>query len=143
MHTHTQMHTNAHLGSHTRGAGWGRLGGFPSLSHMHEWARAHTHTCTHTYVCVCVFAHERLSTRVGWATQECLEDHLDDPKFSGECKEELENMIARRVANFSLDTALREACEGDLEQQCQHRCGCVHVGIAGGTCACGGVGESA
>jgi len=94
-------------------------------------------------MCVCVFAHERLSTRVGWATQECLEDHLDDPKFSGECKEELENMIARRVANFSLDTALREACEGDLEQQCQHRCGCVHVGIAGGTCACGGVGESA
>jgi len=27
--------------------------------------------------------------------QECLEDHLEESNFSAECKEELENMIAK------------------------------------------------
>lgn len=43
--------------------------------------------------------------------QECLEDNMDDSNFSSECKEELTNVIAKRMNNFQLDVALREACE--------------------------------
>ena len=47
--------------------------------------------------------------------QECLEDKIDESGFSSECKEELDGIIAKRVADFKLDTPLREACEGDLQ----------------------------
>ena len=50
--------------------------------------------------------------------QECLEDNLEESAFSSECKEELENQIAKRVTDFRLDTALREACESDLKDVC-------------------------
>lgn len=50
--------------------------------------------------------------------QECLEDHLDEPKFASDCKEELDAVIARRVADFRLNTVLREACAGDLQEHC-------------------------
>ena len=47
--------------------------------------------------------------------QECLEDNIDESGFSADCKEELNNIIAKRVSDFKLDTALREACEDDLQ----------------------------
>lgn len=50
--------------------------------------------------------------------QECLEDNIDESDFSEDCKTELESMIAKRVADFRLDTALREACETDLRESC-------------------------
>lgn len=50
--------------------------------------------------------------------QECLEDHLDEPKFASDCKEELDAVIARRVADFRLNTVLRDACAGDLQEHC-------------------------
>lgn len=50
--------------------------------------------------------------------QECLEDNIDESGFSAECKTELENVIAKRVSDFRLDTALREACEDDLKETC-------------------------
>lgn len=50
--------------------------------------------------------------------QECLEDHMDDDKFSSDCKEELESTIAKRVGDFKLDIALRESCEDDLADVC-------------------------
>ncbi|KAG2435442.1 hypothetical protein HYH02_011942 [Chlamydomonas schloesseri] len=50
--------------------------------------------------------------------QECLEDNIDESGFSAECKTELENVIAKRVSDFRLDTALREACEDDLKDTC-------------------------
>lgn len=50
--------------------------------------------------------------------QECLEDHMDDSGFSTDCKEELEQTIAKRVQDFKLDAALREACETDLKDTC-------------------------
>ncbi|GLI60743.1 hypothetical protein VaNZ11_002971 [Volvox africanus] len=50
--------------------------------------------------------------------QECLEDNIEEADFSAECKAELEDVIAKRVADFRLDTALREACESDLKDTC-------------------------
>ena len=50
--------------------------------------------------------------------QECLEGNMDDADCSVDCKEELDAVLAKRVANFALDTALREACEGDLKELC-------------------------
>eukprot|EP00195_Chlamydomonas_chlamydogama_P004977 CAMPEP_0202901334 /NCGR_PEP_ID=MMETSP1392-20130828/14194_1 /ASSEMBLY_ACC=CAM_ASM_000868 /TAXON_ID=225041 /ORGANISM="Chlamydomonas chlamydogama, Strain SAG 11-48b" /LENGTH=885 /DNA_ID=CAMNT_0049587883 /DNA_START=46 /DNA_END=2703 /DNA_ORIENTATION=- len=50
--------------------------------------------------------------------QECLEDNSDESGFSAECKEELENILAKRVSDFRLDTVLRESCESDLEEMC-------------------------
>lgn len=50
--------------------------------------------------------------------QECLEDNMDESGFSADCKEELENVLAKRVSDFRLDTALREACEDDLKDTC-------------------------
>ncbi|GAX77303.1 hypothetical protein CEUSTIGMA_g4749.t1 [Chlamydomonas eustigma] len=50
--------------------------------------------------------------------QECLEDNMEDSKFSSECKEELDDIIAKRVTDFKLDTTLREACESDLQDMC-------------------------
>ncbi|GFH19709.1 uncharacterized protein HaLaN_16706 [Haematococcus lacustris] len=50
--------------------------------------------------------------------QECLEDNMDEAQFSADCKEELENTIAKRVADFRLDTAMRDACASDLEDTC-------------------------
>ena len=52
------------------------------------------------------------------SSQECLEDNIDESGFSADCKEELDNIIAKRVADFKLDTPLREACEGDLQDMC-------------------------
>ncbi len=57
------------------------------------------------------FTHSLTHTQV----QECLEDHIDEADFSSECKEELDTIIAARVADFRLDTELREACEQDLQ----------------------------
>lgn len=50
--------------------------------------------------------------------QECLEDNVDESDFTGECKEELESVIAKRVNDFRLDIALREACEADIKDTC-------------------------
>jgi len=50
--------------------------------------------------------------------QECLEDHMDDAGFSAMCREELDNMIAVRIDDFRLDTALRDACEADIQDMC-------------------------
>uniref|UniRef100_A0A7R9V0N1 Golgi apparatus protein 1 n=1 Tax=Chlamydomonas euryale TaxID=1486919 RepID=A0A7R9V0N1_9CHLO len=52
--------------------------------------------------------------------QECLEDNMDQAKFSPQCKEELDGILASRVADFRLDTALRDACETDVEATCGH-----------------------
>lgn len=51
--------------------------------------------------------------------QECLEDHSDKADFSSGCKRELDAIIAQRVAEFTLDTALQEACEDDLQELCK------------------------
>ncbi|KAG1672451.1 hypothetical protein FOA52_013237 [Chlamydomonas sp. UWO 241] len=50
--------------------------------------------------------------------QECLEDNMDQAKFSAGCKEELDNILAERVADFRLDTPLRDACETDIQDTC-------------------------
>eukprot|EP00798_Chlamydomonas_sp_ICE-L_P010076 gene10076-7973_t len=50
--------------------------------------------------------------------QECLEDNMEDDDFSLDCKDELDNTIAKRVSDFRLDEALREACEEDLSDLC-------------------------
>lgn len=50
--------------------------------------------------------------------QECLEDNMDESAFSVACKQELEEVIAKRVADFRLDTPLRDACEDDLKDSC-------------------------
>lgn len=50
--------------------------------------------------------------------QECLEDNIDESGFSSDCKEELESVLAKRVQDFKLDSALREACEKDLKDTC-------------------------
>ena len=55
--------------------------------------------------------------------QECLEDKIDESGFSADCKEELDNIIAKRVSDFKLDTPLREACEGDLQVGTKWLCG--------------------
>eukprot|EP00798_Chlamydomonas_sp_ICE-L_P019058 gene19058-25661_t len=50
--------------------------------------------------------------------QECLEDNIEEADFTEDCKEELDNTIAKRVADFRLDEALRNACEVDLGDLC-------------------------
>jgi len=50
--------------------------------------------------------------------QECLEDHMDDSGFSNACKKQLENVIAKRVADFRFDIAVQQACEEDLKTTC-------------------------
>ena len=55
--------------------------------------------------------------------QECLEDKIDESGFSADCKEELDNIIAKRVSDFKLDTPLREACENDLQVRAMLWCG--------------------
>lgn len=45
------------------------------------------------------------------APQECLEDHMDKDGFSSTCKTQLNDQLARRVADFRLDTPLRDACQ--------------------------------
>eukprot|EP00955_Chlamydomonas_euryale_P032612 343245-Chlamydomonas_euryale.AAC.1 len=61
--------------------------------------------------------------------QECLEDNMDQAKFSPQCKEELDGILASRVADFRLDTALRDACETDVEVG---GAGCRGGGVCGG-----------
>ena len=43
---------------------------------------------------------------------------MDKDGFSAGCRGELDAQAARRVADFRLDTALRSACEGDLQAVC-------------------------
>jgi Golgi apparatus protein 1 len=43
---------------------------------------------------------------------------MDKSGFSAACKQELEEQVAHRVADFKLDTPLREACEEDLKDSC-------------------------
>jgi len=50
--------------------------------------------------------------------KECLESKRNEPEFSAECKEEFENMMARRAADFRLDAKLRELCKDDIEEVC-------------------------
>jgi Golgi apparatus protein 1 len=50
--------------------------------------------------------------------QECLEDNVDESGFSSDCKSELENVLAKRVSDFRMDTALRDACESELKDTC-------------------------
>jgi len=52
------------------------------------------------------------------AAQECLEDNSDESGFSADCKDELDNLIAKRVNDFRLDVALRDACESDIKETC-------------------------
>ena len=50
--------------------------------------------------------------------KDCLEEHREDPGFSAECKEEFENMMEARAADFRLDSTLREVCARDIEDVC-------------------------
>lgn len=50
--------------------------------------------------------------------QECLEDNMDESGFNPECKGELEGMIAKRVSDFRMDNAMRDACESELKDTC-------------------------
>ena len=50
--------------------------------------------------------------------KDCLEEHRDDAEFSSECKEEFENMMEARAADYRLDSSLREKCADDIEDLC-------------------------
>lgn len=50
--------------------------------------------------------------------KNCLEDHRLEPKFSSECRVEIENMMRRRVGNYKLDPELTKACEKDIHDTC-------------------------
>eukprot|EP00201_Polytomella_parva_P015143 CAMPEP_0175066598 /NCGR_PEP_ID=MMETSP0052_2-20121109/16604_1 /TAXON_ID=51329 ORGANISM="Polytomella parva, Strain SAG 63-3" /NCGR_SAMPLE_ID=MMETSP0052_2 /ASSEMBLY_ACC=CAM_ASM_000194 /LENGTH=941 /DNA_ID=CAMNT_0016333331 /DNA_START=144 /DNA_END=2969 /DNA_ORIENTATION=- len=58
-------------------------------------------------------------TRPGSArAKDCLEMHMHDPNFSSECRVELENALARRAADFRLDSRLQTDCADDIERVC-------------------------
>jgi len=48
--------------------------------------------------------------------KQCLEEHRKE--LSPDCKQEVEGMIARRVADFRLDSRLRKACENSIFSMC-------------------------
>lgn len=51
--------------------------------------------------------------------KDCLEDHRLQPKFSSECRIEIEDMMRRRAGNYQLDPELTKACETDIYQTCK------------------------
>ena len=52
--------------------------------------------------------------------KECLEEHREEKDFSGQCKTEIEKMMAERAADFRLDAKLRTLCKDDIEDICAH-----------------------
>jgi Golgi apparatus protein 1 len=50
--------------------------------------------------------------------QECLEDNIDEPAFGPYCRATLDELMAQRVANFTMDEAMVDACADDLEAKC-------------------------
>lgn len=50
--------------------------------------------------------------------KECLEEHLEKPKFSSECKREFTKMMEARATDSRLDPVLREACAKDVDTLC-------------------------
>eukprot|EP00270_Netrium_digitus_P010393 TRINITY_DN3221_c1_g1_i5.p1 TRINITY_DN3221_c1_g1~~TRINITY_DN3221_c1_g1_i5.p1 ORF type:complete len:932 (-),score=260.15 TRINITY_DN3221_c1_g1_i5:314-3109(-) len=50
--------------------------------------------------------------------KDCLEDHRLDPDFSPRCKEEFDEMMARRASDFRLDVNLRKYCKSDISEIC-------------------------
>ena len=54
----------------------------------------------------------------GARVKDCLEEHREDAGFSAECKEEFENMMEARAADFRLDAKLRDLCANDIEDVC-------------------------
>ena len=53
--------------------------------------------------------------------KDCLEEHLDDPKFSSECKREFSSMMEQRASDFRLDPVLRDACADDIDHVCGYQ----------------------
>lgn len=70
------------------------------------------------------------------AAQECLEDHSDDPAFSAECKEELDNLIAK-VSQRALgrtDAPVYPNCPCSVHATAHPRlwmCACVSDALVG------------
>ena len=58
--------------------------------------------------------------------KECLEDSREQDGFSPECRDKLEQMMARRAADFRLDTRLAEACAQDIRETCGRQEGSMH-----------------
>mmetsp|Transcript_34914 Transcript_34914/g.77608 ORF Transcript_34914/g.77608 Transcript_34914/m.77608 type:complete len:994 (-) Transcript_34914:752-3733(-) len=54
----------------------------------------------------------------GARTKDCLEEHRDE--LSTTCKDEIDNMIERRVRDFRLDSKLRTACENEIFNMCAY-----------------------
>lgn len=52
------------------------------------------------------------------AAKECLEEHREEEGFTQGCRDELDNMIARRVRDFRLDSRLQKVCEKDILNMC-------------------------
>lgn len=50
--------------------------------------------------------------------KECLEENRE--KLSSGCKDEVDDMIERRVHDFRLDPKLRDACEEDIFSMCAY-----------------------
>jgi golgi apparatus protein 1 len=50
--------------------------------------------------------------------KDCLEAHLDEPKFTPECKAEFTKMMQQRASDFRLGPQLRDACADDISGVC-------------------------
>ncbi|GAX78146.1 hypothetical protein CEUSTIGMA_g5588.t1 [Chlamydomonas eustigma] len=50
--------------------------------------------------------------------KDCLEKNRNQKGFSSECKEEIDQLIERRVRDFKLDFRLRNSCEKDIYETC-------------------------
>lgn len=50
--------------------------------------------------------------------KECLEDARLEPGFTQGCREELEQMMERRAADFRLDNHLVALCQEDIATTC-------------------------
>ena len=53
--------------------------------------------------------------------KDCLESHLDNSKFTAECKREFKTMMTQRASDYRLDAKLREACEADINTICNYQ----------------------
>eukprot|EP00892_Ulva_mutabilis_P008395 jgi/Ulvmu1/5928/UM026_0050.1 len=52
--------------------------------------------------------------------KDCLEEHRLEPKFSSECRVEIDNMMRRRAGHYELDPELTRACAIDINKTCSY-----------------------
>lgn len=52
--------------------------------------------------------------------KDCLEEHRLEPKFTSECRSEIETMMRRRAGNYQLDPELTKACDKDINKTCTY-----------------------